>query len=261
VADHVVTGRVGIGIRWAPLITGLLAVSIWEAAWRAGWIDPLFFSGPTDVVATLWRLVATGVIIPHYVVTLSAAGVGLLLAVVSGGAAGLVYGLWPAFRHVAGPYVAALNATPRVAMIGLLVVWLGLGVGVRIGLVVISAFFPVFFNMAEGVRARDASLDRVARAYGCTRREWLTSILLPNTLPFLLTGTRLALGRALVVVVIAEIFVGSLGGIGAFIITAGQQFQSADVLAAALLMAVTGWTLTIALERFGAWLTPWHGGR
>jgi ABC-type nitrate/sulfonate/bicarbonate transport system permease component len=174
---------------------------------------------------------------------------------------GIVYGLSPAFRHVAGPYVAALNATPRVALIGLLVVWLGLGVGVRVALVLISAFFPVFFNTAEGVRARDAGLDRVARAYGCTRREWFTSILLPHTLPFLLTGTRLALGRALVVVVIAEIFVGSLGGIGSFIITAGQQFQSADVLAAASLMAVTGWSLTMALERLGAWLTPWYAPR
>ena len=145
-------------------------------------------------------------------------------------------------------------------MIGLLVVWVGLGTGVRVALVLISAFFPVFFNTAEGVRARDPSLDRVARAYGCSRWEWFTSILLPHTVPFLLTGTRLALGRALVVVVIAEIFVGSLGGIGYFIITAGQQFQSADVLAAACLMAVTGWGLTMAIERLGTWLTPWHGG-
>ena len=78
--------------------------------------------------------------------------------------------------------------------------------------------------------------------------------------PFLLTGTRLALGRrALVVVVIAEIFVGSLGGIGYFMINAGPQFQSADVLAAASVMAVTGWGLTMLLERLGAWLMPWHG--
>ncbi len=248
-------------MRRAPVVTGLLTLAAWESAWRAGWIDPLFFSGPTAVGGALWRLVVSGAIVPHYLTTLAAAAVGLLLAVASGFTAGMAYGLSPAFRHAAGPYVAALNATPRVATIGLLVVWLGLGLGVRVALVLISAFFPVFFNTAEGVRARDPSLDRVARAYGCSRWEWFTSVLLPHTLPFLLTGTRLALGRALVVVVIAEIFVGSLGGIGYFIINAGQQFQSADVLAAACLMAVTGWGLTMALERLGVWLTPWYETR
>jgi ABC-type nitrate/sulfonate/bicarbonate transport system permease component len=254
-----VTIRSRLARRRAPLLAGLLGLAAWEGVWRVGWIDPLFFSGPREVAGALWRLVVSGAIIPDYLTTLSAAATGLGLAVVSGFAAGLAYGLSPAMRQVAGPYLAALNATPRVATIGLLVVWLGLGAGVRITLVLISAFFPVFFNTVEGVRTRDPSLDRVARAYGCRRREWFASILLPHTLPFLLTGTRLALGRALVVVVIAEIFVGSLGGIGYFIITAGQQFRSADVLAAAGLMAVTGWGLTAALERLGAWLTPWHG--
>ncbi|HXJ79089.1 MAG TPA: ABC transporter permease [Candidatus Methylomirabilis sp.] len=242
-------------------MAGLLMLAVWEGAWRAGWIDPLFFSGPTAVAGALWRLVVSGAIIPNYLTTLSAAALGLVLAVATGGVAGIVYGLSPAVRQVAGPYLAALNATPRVATIGLLVVWLGLGIGVRVALVTISAFFPVFFNTAEGVRGRDASLDRVARVYGCNRREWFTSILLPHTLPYLLTGTRLALGRALVVVVIAEIFVGSLGGIGYFIINAGQQFQSANVLAAACLMAATGWALSTGLERLGIWLTPWHDGR
>ena len=79
----------------------------------------------------------------------------------------------------------------------------------------------------RGCPCARSRLDRVARAYGCSRREWFTSILLPHALPFLLTGTRLALGRALVVV-IAEIFVGSLGGIGYFIINVAQQFQSAS---------------------------------
>lgn len=252
------TIRTRFGVSRLPVVTGLLGLAAWESAWRAGWIDPLFFSGPTGVVGALWRLIVTGAIIPHYLTTLSAAAAGLALAVVSGVIAGMAYGLSPAFRRLAGPYLAALNATPRVAMIGVLVVWLGLGIAVRVTLVLISAFFPVFFNTAEGVRARDPSLDRLASVYGCTRWEWFTSILLPHTLPFVLTGTRLALGRALVVVVIAEIFVGSLGGMGYFIMNAGQQFQSANVLGAALLMAVTGCGLTIALERLGAWLTPWH---
>ncbi|MBI2490749.1 MAG: ABC transporter permease [Candidatus Rokubacteria bacterium] len=245
--------------RWPlPLASGLALLGVWEAAWRLGWIDPLFFSGPTAVAAVLARLVATGEILPHYASTMGAVALGLAPAVAAGILLGLVYGASAGVRRVAGPYVAFLNATPRVALIGLFVVWLGLGLGVRVVLVAISAFFPVFFNAAEGVRALGASLDRVGRAYGCTRWERLTRILLPHTLPYALTGTRLAVGRSLVVVVIAEIFVGSLGGVGYFIINAGQQFQSAHVLAGALLMALTGVTLTLGLERVEAWLTPWH---
>jgi ABC-type nitrate/sulfonate/bicarbonate transport system permease component len=241
-----------------PVASGLVILAGWEIAWRAGWIDPLFFSGPTAVAAALWRLTVSGEILPHYVMTMSSAAVGLVIAVALGVAAGIASGLSPAFRAVTGPYLAALNATPRVAMIGLFVVWLGLGAGVRVAMVVISAFFPVFFNTAEGVRALEGSLDRVGRAYGCTRREWFTLILLPHTLPFILTGTRLAVGRALVVVVIAEIFVGSLGGVGYFIINAGQQFQAAHVFAAAVLMSLTGCALMLALDRLAAWLRPWQ---
>jgi NitT/TauT family transport system permease protein len=241
-----------------PVASGLVILVVWEITWRAGWVDPLFFSGPTAVAAALWRLTVSGEIIPHYVTTMSSAAIGLVLAVAAGVVAGIASGLSPAFRAVTGPYLAALNATPRVAMIGLFVVWLGLGAGVRVAMVVISAFFPVFFNTAEGVRALESSLDRVGRAYGCTRREWFTLILLPHTLPFMLTGTRLAVGRALVVVVIAEIFVGSLGGVGYFIINAGQQFQAAHVFAAAVLMALTGCALMLALDRLTAWLVPWR---
>jgi ABC-type proline/glycine betaine transport system permease subunit len=159
-------------------------------------------------------------------------------------------------------YPVRLVALPEGVLQGfddeiVLVLWTGLGLTTRLVLVAISGFFPVFFNTSEGVRSLDPALARVGHAYGCTRREQLAYIVLPHTLPFLLTGLQLAVGRGLVVVVIAEIFVGSLGGIGYFIITAGQQFQSADVFAGALLMAVTGCVLTLALERLRAWLTPW----
>jgi NitT/TauT family transport system permease protein len=183
---------------------------------------------------------------------------GIGIAVAAGVTGGLAVGVSPAIARVAGPYLAVLNATPRVALIGLFVIWLGLGLGVRVAMVAVSAFFPVFFNTAEGVQALDPALDRVGRVFGCTRREWFTRILLPHTAPWMLTGVQLAVGRGLVVVVIAEILVGSLGGVGYVIATAGQQFRPADVLAGAALMAVTGCALTLGLGTLGRWLAPWR---
>lgn len=244
---------------WLPAAaTGLGLAALWEAVARAGWIDPLFFAGPVAAAAALVRLVSGGDLLHHYAVTLGSAALGLLAGSAAGIVAGLACGLSPAARAVAGPYLAALNATPRVALIGILVVWIGLGTGVRVALVAISAFFPLFFNTAEGVRSRDPALDRLARAYAATRGEWFGQVLLPQCLPAALTGSQVAVGRSLVVVVIAEIFVGSLGGVGYFIISAGQQFRAADVFAAAALMALTGSALTLGLSRLGARLTPWH---
>jgi ABC-type nitrate/sulfonate/bicarbonate transport system permease component len=242
-------------------MTGALVLAAWEAASRAGWIDPLFFAGPSVVAARLWSLLVTGEILPHYAATVGSAGAGLSIALIAGVIAGAAYGLSRFVRDVAGPYLAMLNATPRVAMIGLFVIWLGLGAGVRVVMVAVSAFFPVFFNTVEGVRTLDPSLDRVGRVFGCTRWEWFIQIVVPHALPSILTGMRLAVGRGLVVVVIAEIFVGSLGGVGYFIINAGQQLQSAAVLAAALLMAFTGCGLTLGIDRLSAWLTPWSERR
>lgn len=89
------------------------------------------------------------------------------------------------------------------------------------------------------------------------RESRFSHIVMPYALPSILTGIRLAVGRGLVVAIIAELFVGSLGGVGYFITNAGQQFQSVAVVAAALPLALTGWGLTVALDRLSAWLTPW----
>ena len=125
-------------------------------------------------------------------------------------------------------------------------------------MVAISAFFPIFFNAVEGVRGVDPSLDRAGRVFGCTPWERVRLIVLPAALPHIFIGMRLAIGRGLIVIIVAEIFVGSLGGIGFFIISAGQNFHAADIFASAVLLAATGLVATWAVERIGARLSPWH---
>lgn len=241
-----------------PLAVGLALLLTWEGIARAGWVDPAFVAAPSAVAATLWELIATGRILPHFLFTIGGAALGLALAIVLGVTLGVLAGLSPAVRRVAGPYLAALNATPRVALIPLLIMWLGLGLGTRVTLVVLSAFFPVFFNAAEGVQAVDPALKRVGDAFGCNGWERFTQIVLPSALPHILTGVRLAVGRGLIVVVIAEMFVGSFGGMGYFIIASGQSFQAAAVFAGAAIMALTGYLLTQALQWLEGRLTPWH---
>ena len=245
-------------MRAAPIVTGALLLAVWEIAARVELVDPLFFAGPAAVARALWALVASGEILPHYASTMGAAVLGIAIAVAAGVVGGLAFGVSPAVARVTGPYLAVLNATPRVALIGLFVIWLGLGLGVRVAMVAVSAFVPVFFNTVEGVRALDPALDRVGRAFGCTRREWFTRILLPHTAPWVLTGVQLAVGRGLVVVVIAEILVGSLGGVGYVIANAGQQLRPADVLAGAALRAATGCALTLGLGRLDRRAAPWR---
>lgn len=241
-----------------PAATGAGLLALWEAAWRARLVDPLFFSGPSAIAARLWHLTAGGELVGHYWMTMYSAGIGLVVALAFAVPVGILYGLWPGLRNVAAPYFAALNVMPRVALIPLLTIWFGLGLTTRVVMVAVSAFFPIFFNTVEGVHGVDPSLDRAGRVFGCTPWERVRLIVLPAALPHIFIGLRLAIGRGLIVIVVAEIFVGSLGGIGFFIISAGQNFHAADIFASALLLAVTGLALTWAVERLGARLSPWH---
>lgn len=241
-----------------PATAGVGLLALWEAVWRARVVDPLFFSGPSAIVVRLWQLMLSGEILGHYWMTIYSAGIGLVVALALAVPVGILYGLWPGLRNVTAPYFAALNVMPRVALIPLLIIWFGLGLTTRVVMVALSAFFPIFFNTVEGVHGLDPSLDRAGRVFGCTPWERVRLIVLPAALPHIFIGMRLAIGRGLIVIVVAEIFVGSLGGIGYFIITAGQNFHAADIFASALLLAATGLVLTWAIERLGALLSPWH---
>jgi NitT/TauT family transport system permease protein len=151
-----------------------------------------------------------------------------------------------------------MQATPRIALMPLFIIWFGLGLTSKIVVVLLSAIFPLIVNLQVAMSTIDADLVQVARSYGATRWQIFRTIALPTSLPFLITGLRLAAGRGLLGVIVAEVF-GGAAGIGYLIQYAGSTFQTDKVFAGVLVVAAAGITLDFTLERLGRYFDKWRG--
>ena len=232
-------------------------VAIWQAVAVFAHLGPSVFAGPGPVFQTLVNLAVSGELVQHLVATGSVFFAGFILAAVLGVLIGLFLGTSEDVEAVLGPYLMALYAAPRVAFISLLLVWMGIGPSSKIALVFLSAFFPIALNTMTGARSVDAVLLRAARSYGATRYQQFLKVVLPFSIPYILSGLRLGVGRALIGAFVAEMF-GATAGIGYLIIRAGYEFKAATLLAGVLVLAACSVLLTEALRWAGQRLAPWQ---
>jgi len=236
---------------------------LWEGAWRAGLISPLFFSGPSAIAAKFVELTANGKLAAY----LSYSGInfliGFTLAVMVGVPFGILLGWYRRLFFVFDPLIVALYATPRIALYPLFIIWFGIGSPSKIFIVFLSAVLPVLVNTVAGVRNIDPDLLRAARAYCASDRQIFTTVALPSSVPFVLTGVRQAIAHGLIAVVISELFAGS-EGIGFMISYAGQIYATDELLVGVLCVTIAGMLLTALAERvqrhFQRW-RPAHVGR
>jgi ABC-type nitrate/sulfonate/bicarbonate transport system permease component len=232
-------------------------LAIWETASRAGMVDPLFASSPSLIVAKLAEMIGDGSIWPHVAATASVTAAGFGLAVLVGVPIGILMGRSELINATAEPFVAALYASPQVAFLPLLIIWLGIGFTSKVALVFIGSVIIMIINTETGVAQVDARLIETARSFTASERQVLTKIVLPAALPIILAGMRLAIGRALVMVVVAEIYA-SNRGLGYLIFQAGGMYDTAQVFVGVGVLAAAGVTLTALLRALERWLAPWQ---
>jgi NitT/TauT family transport system permease protein len=173
---------------------------------------------------------------------------------------GVAIGWYRRLGMVFEPFVAALYSTPRVAMIPLIIIWFGIGMWSKVFIVFINAFFPVLINTIGGVRAIDADLLRAARAFCASDRQIFTTVVIPGSVPFILTGVRQAVALGLIGVVVGEMFGGS-EGIGYMTNYGGQTFQTDAVFLGVVLIACAGIVLTWLAERLERHFSRWRPER
>jgi ABC-type nitrate/sulfonate/bicarbonate transport system permease component len=254
--------RAGIRGRSAliyALRVGALAafLLVWEAASRAGLLDPLFASSPSLIAAKFAEMVGDGSIWPHVAATASVTAAGFALAVAIGVPVGIVMGRSELINATVEPFVAALYASPQVAFLPLLIIWLGIGFSSKVALVFIGSVIIMIINTETGVAQVDPRLVETARSFMASERQILTKIVLPAALPIILAGMRLAIGRALVMVVVAEIYA-SNRGLGYLIFQAGGLYDTAQVFVGVGILAAAGVSLTALLRALERWLAPWQ---
>ena len=238
----------------------VLILGLWEAAWKARLISPLFFSGPSAIARQMAYAWTKG----HLKSDLVYSGTNFILgfagAVVAGVALGILIGWYRKLRLLLDPTLTALYATPRVAMIPLILIWFGIGMWSKVFIVFISAFFPILVNTVGGMRAIDRDLLRAARAFCASDWQIFKTVAIPGSVPFILTGIRQGVALGLIGVVVGEMFGGS-EGIGFMVAYGGQTFATDTLFVGVVIIATAGIVLTWLAERLERRFSQWRPER
>jgi ABC-type nitrate/sulfonate/bicarbonate transport system permease component len=246
--------------RWSDHLRSISALStvavllLWEIFGRH--VNPLFLSYPSAIVLAFGQVLASGEFQRQALISMEVFAIGLSAALILGIALGLLMGRYRLAEYLLDPYVYAFDATPRVALIPILLLWFGLGMPSRIAIVFLSGLFPVLMNTFSGVRTVSTSLVEVGRAYGANEREMFSKIILPAALPFIMAGIRLAIGRALIGIITAEMFT-AVTGLGALLIRYSSALATDKFFVPVIFLSLLGVLLSVALANLQKRLAPW----
>ncbi|VVE31249.1 ABC transporter permease [Pandoraea soli] len=247
-----------IFLRVAILVIGLGG---WEVGARVGWIDPFFFSQPTQIVAQIyeWCVEGTsqGPLWTQVFVTLEETVLGFLIGGVAGVICGIVLGRNKLLSDVFSLYIQIANSIPRVVLGSIFVISLGLGMASKVALAVVMVFFVVFANAFQGVREADRYMIANAQILGASRRQVTMSVVIPSALSWILASLHVSFGFALVGAVVGE-FLGSKQGIGLLISTAQGAFNASGVFAAMIVLAVVALAADYLLTSLEKRLLKWR---
>jgi ABC-type nitrate/sulfonate/bicarbonate transport system permease component len=227
----------------------------WEL--RGPYIDPLFGTYPSAILAAFWKLVVSGKLAAALADSLRPFAAGFALAIVVGIPLGLLIGRFRVLEAAIGIYITAGYAMPLVALVPLLVLWFGLGFAVKVVIIFLMSVFPICINTWLGVTAVPKTLIEVGKSFVAPDHVILRRIILPATLPYIMAGVRLAVGRAVVAMVIAEFFT-SISGLGAIIQTSANNFDTATTFVPIIIIMLLAVSLNFLVGAIERWVAPWQ---
>lgn len=238
---------------WLPS----LILALWELAAAAKLLDPLFFPPPSQLLPAARRLIASGELGHHLGLTLARFLSGYAIGVSAGLATGILMGVFAILRRAFEPAISALYTTPKMSLLPMLMLLLGVGEAPRIVLIAAGSFIMLAIHGLDAVRGIDRTYLEMARNYGASRTALFRKVYLPATLPQVFTGLRLAMGRALMITVAVEL-VSSPEGLGGMIWSAWQTFATEKLYIGVILTAIMGSALHASLRRLETVAVPWR---
>lgn len=241
--------------RWLiPPISLLAGAVVWE--WIGNSMAPGFWAPLSTTFERLVEMIGTGELPTALTSSLLLFLSGFGLAVAFGAAFGLLLARMQYLREAVEVYILVLYVTPMVALVPFILSMLGFGFGPKVLVVFLFAVFPVLYNTVEGGRALGEDMMEVARSFRTDERAFWIHVLLPHTVPYIMTGVRQGIGRGLIGMVAAELLL-SASGVGGLILRSSQDFDIAGVLAGLLVISVLGVLLMevgrLLENRFAAW--------
>ena len=243
--------------RLLQLVSPIALLIIWEVLVATGALDRRFFPAPSETLVRLVELLQDGTLLTATVITLRRMAVGFLLAAAPAVLLGLVMGMSRTVRLLFAPLIAALYPVPKIALVPMVVILLGIGEPAKYAIVVISVFFLVVINTMSGVMNVEPRYFDVARNNGASQWDLVWTVALPASLPSILNGINLGLGFALTVIVGTELLLPQ-GGLGALIWKSYQIYDIATIFAGLLVVALIGWAFNSAMQEVERQLLPWR---
>ena len=231
-------------------------VAAWQVLASLGVLPPRDVSSPVRMLAAgvdLWR---DGDLERHLLITAEEFGLGMLVATAVSIPLGLVLGWYRRLSYLVEPLLMTAYSMPRDAFLPLIIVIMGLGITSRAALAFLGAVFPIAVNTMAGIRTVDRALVRAAHSFGAAEGEVFTKILLPATLPYIMAGVRLGIGRALIGVIVAEMYV-SVAGLGSLIMAAQAGLNTDTLVFVTLTVAAIGFVILTLSRRIEARVIPW----
>jgi NitT/TauT family transport system permease protein len=233
----------------------VVLLAVWELGGRR--ISPFLFATPSAIVAAAGQVIGSGELWKYLQVSLKVFLIGTVLGTLLGVVGGIAMARARLLDLALEPLVIALYSTPMVALIPLLVLWLGFGDSAKAAVIFLFTVFPVLLNTYQGVKSVDPKLLEVARAYRSSERALWLDVILPSSLPFMVAGVRLAIGRGLVGMVVADLYT-AVSGIGYLIVRYAQNIQIDRLFVPIVVLSLMGVTLVQGLRWLEARVAPWQ---
>ena len=243
--------------RWLSWLSPLLLLVLWEGAVQAGILNRIFVPPPSEVVVALVDGLVDGSLVADVVVSSERIALGFLIGAIPATLLGIWSGLNRTVYYLVRPLATMLYPVPKIALLPLVIVVLGIGEVSKIATVAMSVFLMVVIHTIGGVMQVDRRYFEVGRLYGANQRTLFRTVALPASLPAIIEGWKLAMGFALTLIVGVE-FVGASNGIGYRIWQSYELYAIADMMAAVCLIAALGWVLTVGLDEMERLLVPWR---
>jgi ABC-type nitrate/sulfonate/bicarbonate transport system permease component len=239
------------------IVSFLGVIALLEIGARTGVIGPLMFPAPSAIGAALGELYSSGLLAKHLGASLRRLAVGWSLGVSLGIVAGLAIGTWTGPRSIGVPWVAAISAIPKIALLPLFIIWFGIGEGSKYATIAFGTFFPTVVNTYGGVDNIQRTLIRMGQSFNLKKSTILRNIILPGTLPAILSAFRISASIGIILLISAEM-VSAEFGIGAYIIQQQNLFQLDRLMAGVTVLMVMGLAVYGAISLLERRLLRWR---
>ena len=241
---------------WVSIVSILCLLAIWELICQSGVVSSLFLPAPTAIISALMQMIADGEIGVSLAASLYRILAGFFIGSLVGLAVGLVTGTSALMDKIGTPIVNAIYPIPKIALLPLFILWLGIGELSKVTIIALGVFFPVAMNTYSGVKNVDTLLLKVAASFNASWWMTMKSVVLPNALPMIFAGLRLAAGTSLLLLVAAEMIAAQVG-IGALILHYGDLMITDRLMAGVIVLSLLGLVFNLILQFLERKAIPW----